>query len=74
MRNVWTVSLICCLVGATALAGAKVEIDDVAEVDVGFRVQALALQSETDVDGDGKWDSDQDFKIRRARLRLGEEG
>ena len=59
------------LIGATtAHAGAKLKINDDAEIDLAFRLQVLSIFSERDVDGGGDYESYDDFRIRRARFRL----
>lgn len=58
------------LVGSSAMAGAKIQINEDSSFDLGFRVQFLAISTQADLDGDGEWDSTQDMKARRARFRL----
>jgi len=71
MRTVWwSTAVLTMCVASAAFGGAKVEIDEEASIDIGFRVQALAIATEKDLDGDGAFDSDTDFKVRRGRLRL----
>ncbi len=71
MKKLMAASLSVVVAGAsTVLGGAKVDIDENASVDIGFRVQPLVIITEKDVDGDGSFESDSDFKIRRGRLRL----
>lgn len=63
----------CALVwgGATAAhAGAKLEINDKAYIDLGFRVQILALSTDRDLDGDGSFEGLDEFRLRRGRFRL----
>lgn len=65
-----TTLLIAVAGGSAALAGAKLKIDDESEIDLGFRLQALYINTDDDLDGDGSWDSFDEFKVRRARIRL----
>jgi hypothetical protein len=54
-----------------AYAGAKIKINDDSEINLGFRLQTLYINTQGDLDGDGSFESVDDFKIRRARFRLG---
>lgn len=54
----------------SAIAGAKLKIDEESKIDLGFRLQTLYLQTESDLDGDGNYEGVSDFKVRRARIRL----
>jgi hypothetical protein len=47
-----------------------IEIDEDSRLELGFRLQTLAIFSEKDTDGDGTFESYDDFKVRRARFRL----
>lgn len=58
------------LAATPAMAGAKLQIDDEAGIELGFRLQGLYLRTESDLDGDGDFESLDDFRVRRARLRL----
>ena len=53
-----------------AWAGATLGISDDAYLELGLRIQTLALSSEKDLDGDGGYESYEDFLVRRARIRL----
>jgi hypothetical protein len=68
-RILWAAALTAC--AGTVFAGAKLKIDEQSSIDLGFRVQPLAVITETDLDGDGEFETETDFKVRRARLRLG---
>lgn len=57
------------MTGVDAFAGAKVQINDDAKIDIGFRIQTLFFSTEENVGGD--LDRVDDFMIRRGRLRLG---
>jgi len=58
------------LITPAAFAGAKIKINDESSIDLGFRIQFLAISTQRDLDGDGEWDNFQDLKDRRARFRL----
>ena len=64
------ISVFICSAGG-AHAGAIIEINEQARIDLGFRLQTLYLNTEDDLDDDGKFESSDDFKVRRARLRVG---
>lgn len=74
-RKSWVLGLAVLLCLATpvtsALAGAKVEIDEHSKIDLGFRLQTLYRHTEKDIDNDGRFESVDDFLVRRARIRLG---
>ncbi len=55
----------------SAQAGARIQISDDSKIDLGFRLQALYLNTDKDIDSDGDFESFDDFKVRRARIRLG---
>ncbi len=55
----------------SALAGATIQISDDSKIDLGFRLQALYLNTDSDIDSDGGFESLDDFKVRRGRIRLG---
>jgi hypothetical protein len=55
---------------SSAFAGAKIEINEDAYIDIGLRLQAQYYSTEKDLDGDGNYDSFDDFKLRRSRLRV----
>ncbi len=59
------------LMAGSAGAGAMIQINDDAKIDLGFRLQTLYLNTDRDLDGDGKFEKIDDFLIRRARFRLG---
>jgi len=61
--------LIALLVAPTAFAGAKIAIDDESKLDIGFRVQSLAIVAD-ELDTDGEVMKTVDFKVRRGRLRV----
>lgn len=63
-------ALLLVLAASAAHAGAKLQISDKASIDLGFRLQALYINTDRDIDGDGNFDSFEDFRIRRARFRL----
>jgi len=63
--------LLMLLMAGSAWAGAKIQINDDAKIDLGFRLQTLYLNTDRDLDGDGSFEKVDDFLIRRARLRLG---
>lgn len=69
---IWTlVTLLLLFLGATAAqAGAKLKINDDAEIDLAFRLQVLGKWTDGDLDGDGSFESVSDFQVRRARFRL----
>lgn len=69
----WSIVMlsIIALFCGNAVAGAKITISDDAEINLGFRLQALYLRTDDDSDKDGKFENVDDFKIRRARIRLG---
>ncbi|MHC4256710.1 MAG: porin [Planctomycetota bacterium] len=69
----WSIVMlsIIALFYGNAMAGAKITINDNAEINLGFRLQSLYLNTDSDIDGDGSFESLDDFKIRRARIRLG---
>lgn len=71
MKFTWIAVLVAavCLVH-TAWGGAAIEIDEDSNINLGFRVQSLAIVTDKDTDGDGQFESDTDFKVRRGRLRL----
>jgi hypothetical protein len=71
VRKKLLVALLVALLVTPALAGAKIKIDDEAEIDLGFRVQTLYLSTDSDLDGDGDFESFDDFRLRRGRIRLG---
>lgn len=58
------------LMVSNAGAGAKVQINEDAEIDLGFRLQTLYLNTDRDLDADGSFEKVGDFLVRRARLRL----
>ncbi|MBI4846856.1 MAG: hypothetical protein HY810_10370 [Candidatus Omnitrophica bacterium] len=58
------------LTGTTAYAGAKIQINDEASIDLGFMVNAQLQSTQADLDGDGKFDSQNNFGLRRARITL----
>lgn len=66
-----TMLLIAVVGGSAAWAGAKLKINDESEINLGFRVQALYINSDQDRDGDGTFESYDQFKVRRGRIRLG---
>lgn len=74
MRRWLTVGVLVPMVWAgsvmRAQAGARLEISDEAYLELGLRIQALALASEKDLNSDGAYDSYEDFLVRRARIRL----
>lgn len=59
------------LIAGTALAGAKLKIDDDSYIDLGYRLQSYAqfMDSNLDPASDG-YESMTDFRLRRARLRM----
>jgi Phosphate-selective porin O and P len=59
-----------CLGVQEALAGAKLQINEKSSIDLGFRLQVLALSTDRDLDGDGQFDRYDEWRIRRARFRL----
>ena len=63
--------LLMSLSATNAGAGAKIEINDKASIDLGFRLQSLYLSTDRDLDSDGDFEKLDDFLVRRARLRLG---
>jgi hypothetical protein len=65
------VSLGIMLFAASAFAGANLPINDNASLNLGYRVQALMINTDADLDGEGGLDTVREFKVRRARLRLG---
>ncbi len=68
---IWVLCFALVLGGAAAAhAGAKLEINDNAYIDLGFRVQILALSTDRDIDGDGQFEGLEEFKLRRGRFRL----
>ncbi|SFC97823.1 Phosphate-selective porin O and P [Thiohalospira halophila DSM 15071] len=66
MRHTLIAGLVAASLPASALAGAKVEINDDASLDLGFRLQSQMIQYDSDAVADSR-----DYKIRRGRLRLG---
>ncbi len=69
------IPMIACLallfLGTAAHAGFKlVDADGNEKIDLGFRLQVLAISSEHDTDGDGNYEAYDDFWLRRARFRL----
>jgi hypothetical protein len=54
-----------------AVAGGKVMIDEDTSLDIGFRLQTIAILTEADLDGDGDFETDRDVRIRRGRLKVG---
>lgn len=63
--------LLLFLVAASAQAGFKLkDADGNEKIDLGFRLQVLALSTDRDLDGDGDFETFDDFRIRRARFRL----
>lgn len=75
MRKVLVMSLVLTMVGlgaaSTAWAGAKLQINDDAMIDLGFRVQSLLMVNDSNIDPASEgWEKKRDFKVRRARFRL----
>ena len=56
-----------------ARAGVQLQLADDAKIELGFRLQAMAVATERDLGADGTLDQEMDFKVRRARLRVGAE-
>ncbi len=73
LKKLWILGacLSVVLFASNAFAGAKIKINDDAQINLGFRLQTLYLHHDKDLDGDGDFEDNDDFKIRRARLRLG---
>ncbi len=65
------VSLAVVLFAGTALAGANIPINDNASLNLGYRVQALLINTDANLDNEGGLDTYRYFKVRRGRLRLG---
>jgi len=70
LRSILLSAALCLLTTSTAFGGAIVTFGDGARLDLGFRIQILALQSQEDLDGDGDFEGVQDLLLRRARFRL----
>ena len=66
MRHTLIAGLVAATLPASALAGAKVEINDDASLDLGFRLQSQMIQYDSDAVAESR-----DYKIRRGRIRLG---
>ena len=66
MRHTLIAGLVAATLPASALAGAKVEINDDASLDLGFRLQSQMVQYDSDAVAQSR-----DYKIRRGRIRLG---
>ena len=54
------------MTGLDAFAGAKIDVNDTAKIDIGFRVQSLFISTDDD-----NGNASSKFKMRRARFRLG---
>jgi len=65
------VSLAIVAFATSAMAGANIPINDNASLNLGYRVQALLINTDMDLDGEGGLDTYRQFKVRRGRLRLG---
>lgn len=60
------------LVAGSALAGAKLKIDDESSINLAFRVQTLGISTDRDLDtSTAGWENYMEWKVRRARFRLG---
>ncbi|MFW6349019.1 MAG: porin [Thiohalospira sp.] len=66
MRHTLIAGLVAASLPASALAGAKVEINDDASLDLGFRLQSQMIQYDSDAVAESR-----DYKVRRGRIRLG---
>ena len=60
------------LAAGSALAGAKLQINDEAYIDFGYRLQAYLTHMDTNLDPepDSGYETMRDFSLRRARLRV----
>jgi hypothetical protein len=70
MRKLLLLTLAILTIASSAFAGAKLQINDEASIDLGFRIQYLMIHTGRDLDGDGTFDGYQDMKLRRGRIRL----
>ena len=73
MRRWSTAGLVGLILFACTLhagAGAKLDMTDESYLELGLRLQTLAIVSEKDLNGDGSYENYEDFVVRRARIRL----